>query len=114
ACRPRRARPTASREPRRGGARAPAHWRTGRGSARQIDTTARAPRTNNRTLRRRQQILQGRSLCPFVQKALVRRVLEQAADEVGHPGDQVADGAVRADPKPASRKRVLELVAEAA
>ncbi len=29
------------------------------------------------------------------EEALVRRVLEQPAHEVGHPGDQVADGAVR-------------------
>ena len=48
------------------------------------------------------------------QERLVARVLQQAADEVGHAGDEVADRAVGAHAVAARGERVLEVVAEAA
>ena len=49
-----------------------------------------------------------------MQERLVGGVLQQAAHEVGHAGDEVADRAVGADAEALGGERVLEVVAEAA
>ena len=62
----------------------------------------------------REQLFQRHSARLLVEERLVRRVLQQAAHEVRHAGDEVADRAVGADAQPLGGDRVLERVAEAA
>src|SRR5919198_2245402 len=63
---------------------------------------------------RGEQLFEGAAGGLLVEEALVARVLEKAAHEVGHAGDEVADRAVGADAQAPGSERVLEVVAEAA
>ena len=56
-----------------------------------------------------------RGLAPVFdpEKTLVAGVFEEPADEVGHPGEQFADGAIFADPVAAGEERALQFVGHA-
>ena len=61
-----------------------------------------------------QELLERHAVGLVGQEAVVRRVLQQPPHEVGHPRDEIADGAVGAHAQPVRRERVAEVVAEAA
>src|SRR3954470_23054579 len=63
---------------------------------------------------RREEAVEWHACRGLVEEGLVGGVLQEAADEVGHARDEVADRAVGADAEALGRERVLEVVAEAA
>src|SRR3954470_2203510 len=75
---------------------------------------ARAPARSRTASRRGQQLVERGAARLLVEEGLVRRVLEQAPDQVGHAGHELADGAVGAHAQAARGECAAEVVAQAA